>query len=142
MNLNQLSPSVKRKGKKRVGRGPSSGIGKFSGRGNNGQKSRSGASISPSFEGGQTPYFRRIPKKGFSNHPFKKEYTIINLDVLETFYEDGETVNFESLKAKKIIKGRDALIKILGKGTLTKSLIFNVDKISSSAKEKIDAIKG
>ncbi|HCB63843.1 MAG TPA: 50S ribosomal protein L15 [Fusobacteria bacterium] len=137
MNLNELKPTIARRSRKRVGRGESSGYGKFSGRGNNGQRSRSGGSINPSFEGGQTPYFRRIPKKGFSNYPFKKSFSVINLSDIEMKYSDGETVNRETLISKNILKRKSDLIKILALGSFTKKVKFDVDKISDSAKDKI-----
>lgn len=141
MKLNELKPAVTRRLRKRVGRGESSGYGKFSSRGSNGQKSRTGSSISPGFEGGQTPFFRRIPKKGFSNHPFKEIYAVVNVCDLEERYKDKETVNRESLIEKGLLK-RKLKIKILGNGEITKSLKIDVDKISASAKEKILSAKG
>ena len=93
--------------------------------------------INPSFEGGQTPYFRRIPKKGFSNYPFKKSFSVINLSDIEMKYSDGETVNRETLISKNILKRKSDLIKILALGSFTKKVKFDVDKISDSAKDKI-----
>ena len=97
MELNELRPSVPRKARKRVGRGESSGLGKTAGKGSNGQKSRSGAGLKPGFEGGQMPIIRRTPKRGFSNYPFKKEYAIINLDVLNRFEEGTVAVSYTHL---------------------------------------------
>lgn len=143
MNLNNIKPASGSKRKsKRVGRGESSGWGKFSGRGNNGQKARSGASLHPAFEGGQTPYFRRIPKKGFSNHPFKDIFSEVNLVSIEERFSEGETVNKESLIAKGIVRRRSLKVKILGRGELTKKLTVVADKFSKSAQEKIEAAKG
>lgn len=141
MNLKSLKPSVVKKSRKRVGRGESSGWGKFSGRGNNGQRSRSGGSINPTFEGGQTPYFRRIAKKGFSNHPFKVEYNIVNLSDIERVFKAGEIVNRDSLVEKGLVNSK-GYIKVLGQGELKKKLSFDVDKISASAREKIISSKG
>lgn len=142
MKINEIKSSAPKTNRKRVGRGPSSKIGKTSGRGRDGQRSRSGGSIPLSFEGGQTTYFRRIPKKGFSNHPFKKVYSVFNLDQIEGKYLDGETVNRESLISKGLLRRKRDLIKILSEGDLTKSLKFDVDKISKVASDKIKAASG
>ncbi len=127
---------------KRVGRGSSSGLGTTAGKGNKGQQSRSGKS-GPyvGFEGGQMPLYRRIAHRGFSNAPFKKEYFTINLRELDAKYSDGETVDRESLTAKGLLK-KDSLIKVLGDGEITKKLTVNVDKISASAKEKVEKAGG
>ncbi len=127
--------------KKRVGRGPGSGLGKTCGKGHKGQNSRSGGGVKPGFEGGQMPLIRRLPKRGFKN-PFKKIYNIVNLSTLEEKYVEGETVSFETLLSKKIVKKPLDGIKILGNGELTKKLKFSVDKVSTSAKEKIIAAGG
>lgn len=142
MKLNELKPAVPNRAKKRVGRGESSGWGKFAGRGNNGQRSRSGGSMNPAFEGGQTPYFRRIPKKGFSNFPFKKIFSTFNLAEIEQRYESGETVNRVSLIEKGLLRRKNNMIKILGMGDFSKKLTFDVDAISKSAVEKITKAKG
>lgn len=134
--MSQLSSlqykSGSKKHKKRVGRGTSSGWGKTCGRGHKGQKSRSGGTKGPRFEGGQTPLYRRLPKRGFKNYPFKKVYAVINLSDLNQF--DGE-VNKEVLK----IPG---LLKILGAGEISKALKVSADKFSKTAKEKIEAAGG
>ena len=127
--------------KKRVGRGPGSGLGKTCGKGHKGQNSRSGGGVKPGFEGGQMPLIRRLPKRGFKN-PFKKIYNIVNLSTLEEKYGEGETVSFETLLSKKIVKKPLDGVKILGNGDLTKKLKFSVDKVSTSAKEKIIAAGG
>ncbi len=119
-----------------VGRGNGS-KGRSSGRGHDGQNSRSGGGVRPGFEGGQMPLYRRIAHKGFSNHPFKKVYKVFNLDELNTRFNDGETVSIESLKAKKMLKNRENLVKILGNGELTKRLVISVGNLSANAKEKI-----
>lgn len=143
MKLNELKPSVgSTKDRKRVGRGESSGHGKYAGRGNSGQKSRSGGSISLSFEGGQTPFFRRVPKKGFSNFPFKELYSEVNVEELEEKFNDGDIVNKETLMEKRIVRRKKLKVKILGRGDLNKKLIVTVDKVSGSAKEKIENAKG
>jgi len=119
-----------------VGRGNGS-KGRSSGRGHDGQNSRSGGGVRPGFEGGQMPLYRRIAHKGFSNHPFKKVYKVFNLDELNIRFNDGETVSIESLKAKKMLRNRDNLVKILGDGELTKRLVISVGNLSANAKEKI-----
>lgn len=126
----------------RVGRGDSAGKGSTCGRGDKGQNSRSGGGVRPGFEGGQMPLFRRIARKGFSNYPFKKEFIILNLESLERNFADGDTVSMETLKNKKLIKKTSPDVKILGKGELTKKLIVEVEKISGSAREKIEKAGG
>lgn len=128
--------------KKIVGRGSSSGLGTTSGRGNKGQQSRSGGKTYVGFEGGQMPLFRRIARRGFSNYPFRKEYAVFNLKDLATKFADGDTVNAETLKAKGLLKKSGMLIKILGQGDSLKNLTFVVDKVSGSAKEKIEKAGG
>ena len=114
MELNELRPSVPRKARKRVGRGESSGLGKTAGKGSNGQKSRAGGGTKPGFEGGQMPIIRRTPKRGFSNYPFKKEYAIINLDVLNRF-EEGTVVTPELLLETGLVSKLLDGLKGLGK---------------------------
>lgn len=142
MRLNELSPSVPRKNRKRVGRGNSSGWGKSAGKGSNGQNSRAGGGVKPYFEGGQMPIYRRVPKRGFSNAIFKKEYTLLSLDLLNNF-EDGEVVSIETLFDKFLVKSikKDG-IKILGNGELTKKLTVKAHKVSKSAKAAIEAKGG
>lgn len=137
------APEGANKKPKRVGRGSSSGLGTTAGKGNKGQQSRSGKGTPyVGFEGGQMPLYRRIAQRGFSNSPFKKEFAIINLVDLEEKYADGETVNRTSLKEKglvgKIVDG----IKVLGNGEISKKLTVEVEKISASAKEKIEKAGG
>lgn len=137
------APEGANKKPKRVGRGSSSGLGTTAGKGNKGQQSRSGKGTPyVGFEGGQMPLYRRIAQRGFSNSPFKKEFAIINLVDLEAKYADGETVNRTSLKEKglvgKIVDG----IKVLGNGEISKKLTVEVEKISASAKEKIEKTGG
>lgn len=127
--------------KKRVGRGIGSGHGKTSTKGEKGQTSRSGDSKMPArFEGGQTPFIQRIPKRGFRNIS-KKEYEIINLKVLEERFNDGEEVNPEKLVQIGLVK-KGQLVKVLGEGELTKKLIVKAHGFSNSAKEKIEAKGG
>jgi large subunit ribosomal protein L15 len=125
-----------------VGRGNSARRGRTSGKGNNGQNARSGGGVRPGFEGGQMPLYRRIARRGFSNYPFKKEYLAVNLDLIEKKFNDGETVSLETLRERKLVKGKNAAVKILANGELTKKLTFQVDQVSSAAKEKIEKAGG
>ena len=137
MKLHELEKNIgATHAKKRVGRGPGSGLGKTSGRGQKGQKARSGGSINPVFEGGQLPLYRRIPKRGFSNHMFKTTYAVINLDTLNVF-EDGTVVTPALLKDAGIIKNQLDGIKVLGTGKLEKKITIQASKFSTSAMEKI-----
>jgi ribosomal protein L15 len=128
--------------RKILGRGSSSGWGKTAGKGNKGQKARSGGKVYAGFEGGQMPLYRRLAKKGFSNYPFSKEYMVINLSVIEGRFDDGETVDNVSLNKKGLLKKVDSMVKILGDGELTKKLSFNVSAVSASAKSKIEKTGG
>ena len=123
--------------KKIVGRGPGSGSGKTSGRGQKGQNARSGGGVSPVFEGGQLPLYRRLPKRGFSNHKFKVVYATINVGELNVF-EDGTVVTPALLKEKGIVKKQLNGIKILGNGTLEKKLTIQAHRFSKSALKKIE----
>ncbi|MBQ4024112.1 MAG: 50S ribosomal protein L15 [Treponema sp.] len=137
------APQGANRPKRRVGRGSSSGLGSTAGKGNKGQQSRSGSAVPyVGFEGGQMPLYRRIARRGFSNARFKKEFSIFNLKQLDEKYADGETVNRESLKAKGLLSKNKTLIKILGDGDITKKLNIDVDKVSASAKEKIEKVGG
>ena len=129
--------------KKRVGRGHGSGHGKTSGRGQKGQKARSGwkGGTRPGFEGGQTPLYMRFPKRGFSNAPFKKEYAIVNVKDLEERFEDGAVITPEVLREVGLVK-KKLPVKILGDGELTKKLTVKAHKFSASAKAKIEAAFG
>jgi len=143
LGLNNIeSPAGAHKDKKRVGRGPGSGHGKTSTRGNKGQKSRSGYSAKRGFEGGQMPLQRRLPKRGFTNI-FKKEWTEVNLTTLESRFNAGETVTPEALVAHGIVtKLAAAGVVVLGEGTLTKALNVRVQRFSKVAQEKITAAGG
>lgn len=136
------APEGANKKKRIVGRGSSSGRGTTAGKGNKGQQSRSGGKTYVGFEGGQMPLYRRIAHRGFSNYPFKKEYDVINIALLEEKYSADETVNKETLVAKGLINKTSSLIKILGTGDLTKKLTVEVDKVSASAKAKIEKAGG
>ncbi len=141
LKLNTLSPSEgARKNKKRVGRGQGSGLGKTAGRGHKGARSRSGYTAKPGFEGGQMPLHRRLPKRGFTNI-FKKEYALVSLSDLDRF-EAGSVVNRQALLEAGVIKKKDNLVKVLANGEITKSITLEVDKISGSARAKIEAAGG
>ena len=131
-----------RKRKFRVGRGPGSGLGKTCGRGQKGQKSRSGVSFRPYFEGGQMPNVRRLPKRGFNNKVFQTVYAPINVATLEKLFQDGETVEPKSLEEKGLLKHRTAGVKILGSGELKHKLTVRAHAFSRSAEEKIKAAGG
>jgi large subunit ribosomal protein L15 len=135
------APRGGNKQKRRLGRGIGSGRGKTAGKGHKGQNARSGGGVRPGFEGGQMPLFRRVARRGFSNYPFKREYTIINLSDLSGF-SSGDKVTRETLLKKGLIKKRDGQIKLLGKGEINKKLEIEVDKISSNAKDKISKAGG
>ena len=138
MKLHELEKNIgATHAKKRVGHGPGSGLGKTSGRGQKGQKARSGGSINPVFEGGQLPLYRRLPKRGFRNYPFKKEYAVINLSDLNVF-EDGTVVTPALLKERGIVKKQLSGIKVLGEGQLEKKLTVQAHKFSKSAIDKIN----
>ncbi len=126
---------------KRVGRGPGSGHGKTATRGHKGQKSRSGSSLRPGFEGGQMPFFRRLPKRGFTNE-FKKQWAEVNLDVLDARFEAGAEVTPEILHERGIIKKIGDGVVILGRGELTKPLRVRAHRFSASARQKILAAGG
>lgn len=134
-----------RRKKKRVGRGPSSGHGKTSGRGHKGQKARSGGSVRPTFEGGQTPLAKKLPYsrgRGFKNFDFKIEYSVVNIGDLESLAKSVVEITPEVLVDHGLIRGNARLIKILGNGELTRSLSVNAHKFSASAKKKIEASGG
>ncbi|MBP1919110.1 50S ribosomal protein L15 [Youngiibacter multivorans] len=141
MKLHELKPAAgSRKAPKRVGRGTGSGLGKQAGKGMKGQKSRSGGGVRPGFEGGQMPLYRRIPKRGFTNI-FAKEYVEVNVDRLNIF-ENGAEITEEVLLKRGVVSKIVDGVKILGNGTLEKSLTVKATKFSKSAMEKIEAAGG
>lgn len=143
MQLNQLKPGRgANKDRKRRGRGTGSGQGTTGGRGNKGQNARKSGQVRQGFEGGQMPLIRRIPKRGFNNARFATVYEIVNLAEIEARFEAGETVNAETLKARRLVHCNEDGIKILGDGELSKKLTFEVDKVSKSAEEKIKKAGG
>ncbi len=139
MQLHDVHQGIhRRKKRKRVGRGTGSGHGKTSSKGHKGHASRQGFKLSPLFEGGQMPLARRIPKRGFFNGKFKKEYAIVNLDDLELRFEAGAVVNEAAMRARGLVKGQEFDgIKVLGDGTPTKALEVHATKFSASAAEKL-----
>ena len=141
MGLHKLKPATGAvRGRKRVGRGPGSGLGKTSGRGEKGQKSRSGFSRKPGFEGGQMPLHRRVPKRGFTNI-WRKEYAEVNLDRLEVF-DAGTIVTPELLIERGIVRKLRDGVKILAGGDLTKALTVRAHKFSAKAQEKLAGLGG
>lgn len=131
--LNKLLRLVKPR--KRIGRGGDRGG--TSGKGHKGQKARSGGKVKIQFEGGQMPLTRRLPKRGFTNAPFKKFFEILNLSSLQKFFKENEVVNKDLLVKKGLIASKKSLVKILAKGSLSKKLIVHADSVSKGAKESI-----
>ena len=141
-DFNLHAPKGAHKRRRIVGRGQGSGLGTTAGKGNKGQQSRSGGKTYPGFEGGQMPLYRRIPHRGFTNTSFKKDWQVVNIRDLDVKFEKGETVDGATLVARGLVKKADGLIKVLGMGDLTKSLVVSVDKVSAQAKEKIEKAGG
>ncbi len=138
MQINDLKPARgSNRERKRLGRGTGSGQGTSAGRGTKGQNARKSGQVRQGFEGGQMPLVRRIPKRGFNNAQFATVYETVNLGYVADRFEEGETVNAESLKARGLIRGNKDGVKVLGDGELAKKLVFEVDKLSRSAAEKI-----
>jgi large subunit ribosomal protein L15 len=127
---------------KRIGRGKGSGHGKTSGRGHKGCGQRSGGGVRATYEGGQMPLFRRIPKRGFSNFNFARRYEIVNVSQLELNFDDGSTINAETLVNAGLVDNLKSKIKILGDGQLTKKLEVTAQKFSKSAEQKISGCGG
>jgi large subunit ribosomal protein L15 len=142
MRLHNLQPRPgSRHRTKRLGCGESSGHGKTSGKGHKGQKARSGGSIRLGFEGGQMPLIRRLPKRGFNNAAFHKHYAVVNVSDLNAF-KAGTVVNEQLLRESNLVRGHFVGIKILGEGELKHDLEVQADKISASAREKIEKAGG
>jgi len=143
LGLHNLRPTPgARKREKRIGRGYGSGHGGHeSTRGNKGQKSRSGGGVRPTFEGGQTPFWMRFPKRGFKN-PLRIEYAIVNVGTLDKHFQAGEVVTPEALLSRGIVKDLKDGLKVLGAGELTKALTVRAHKFSKTAREKIEAAGG
>ena len=141
MNLDNI-PTIKgaTRPTKRLGRGEGSGHGKTSGKGHKGQKARSGGGIRIGFEGGQMPLYRKLPRRGFNNFNFKKTFQLINVDQLDRL--NGDIVDRASLVAAGLIRDNDEPVKLLGDGDVNKAFTVNVDKVSASAREKIEKAGG
>jgi len=143
MRLHNLAPRPGAKHRrKRLGCGESSGHGKTSGRGHKGQRARSGGSVRLGFEGGQMPLIRRLPKRGFNNTDFKPVYAVVNLDSLEERFEAGAKIDETVLRSIRLVHGRNDGIKLLARGTVTKSFSVEVDKASAAAREKLEKAGG
>lgn len=142
MKLETLPKSKEAASRKRVGRGPGSGMGKTSTRGEKGQLARSGGSVPAWFQGGQSPLYRRLPKRGFNNARFETKYATINLDELNKYFNDGDVVTPEVLKERGIVKKQLSGIKVLANGTLEKKITVKAQRFSSTAVTKIEAAGG
>ncbi len=143
MMIHEITSLVERhKDRKRVGRGRGSGLGKTSGRGHKGAKSRSGWSEKLAREGGQLAYFRRIPKRGFSNKNFATRYSVVNVRDLQKHFADGETVSADSLIAKGLVRDEALPVKVLGCGELSRRLTVRAGQVSAAAREKIEKAGG
>ena len=142
MKLHELHPAEGSvKNRKRIGRGPGSGTGKTSGKGHKGQNARSGGGVRPGYEGGQTPLYKRLPKRGFTNI-HAHEYAIVNLGDINALFEAGSVVDLEALKKVGLVKKEHEGVKILGNGELDKALTIKAAKFSKSAVEKISKAGG
>ena len=142
MKLHELSPAAgSTKEHFRKGRGAGSGNGKTAGKGHKGQNARSGGGVRPGFEGGQLPLYRKLPKRGFTNH-LAKQYAIVNLDTLENKYAAGAVIDIDTLINDKVIKNKFDGLKVLANGEITKAITVKAAVFSASAKEKIEAAGG
>ena len=141
MKLHELSPAAgSTRPNFRKGRGAGSGNGKTAGKGHKGQNARSGGGVRPGFEGGQLPLYRKLPKRGFTNH-FAKQYAIVNVETLDR-YESGAVIDIDTLINDKVIKNRFDGLKVLANGEITKAITVKAAVFSASAKEKIEAAGG
>ena len=141
MNLNEMKPTEgARSNRKRIGRGLGSGTGKTAGKGNKGQNARSGGGVAIGFEGGQTPFFKKMPKRGFTNYT-RKEYAVVNVEDLNKFDNDV-TVDYTALKAAGLVKKHLDGVKVLGTGKLEKKLTVKAEKFSKSAQKAIEEAGG
>ena len=141
MKLHELSPAAgSTRPNFRKGRGAGSGNGKTAGKGHKGQNARSGGGVRPGFEGGQLPLYRKLPKRGFTNH-FAKQYAIVNIETLDR-YESGAVIDIDTLINDKVIKNRFDGLKVLANGEITKAITVKAAVFSASAKEKIEAAGG
>ena len=142
MKLHELSPAAgSTKANFRKGRGAGSGNGKTAGKGHKGQNARSGGGVRPGFEGGQLPLYRKLPKRGFTNH-FAKQYAIVNLDTLENKYAAGAVIDIDTLINDKVIKNKFDGLKVLANGEITKAITVKAERFSATAKEAIEKAGG
>jgi len=142
MDLRSLKPAPgSTQARKRVGRGPGSGLGKTSGRGHKGRGARSGGNTPPGYEGGQNPLQRRLPKRGFTN-PTRQEYNIVNLRELESYFDAGTIVDREALDGKGLLRKKRLPVKILGDGAISKAFTVRADRFSKGAKERLESAGG
>lgn len=139
---NLIAPKGARSKPKRLGRGESSGHGKTSGRGHKGQKARKSGNVRVGFEGGQNPFARRVPKHGFSNYPFRKEYHGVNLSAISERFESGSVVDLAALLASGLVRKSSARVKVLGSGECEGKFTVRVHAISESAAKKIESAGG
>lgn len=143
MQLHNYSPNPGAKKRvKRLGCGESSGHGKTSCKGHKGQKARSGSGTRVGFEGGQMPLHRRLPKRGFNNHDFRDVFGVVNVGDLDGHFEAGAVINEETLRESGLLNGRCDKVKLLGDGEVEKAFTIEVDKVSASAREKIEKAGG
>ncbi|GJM22180.1 MAG: 50S ribosomal protein L15 [Planctomycetota bacterium] len=143
MNLQDVkAPGTAHRRKRRVGRGPGSGWGCTAGRGNKGQGQRAGSGGKPAFEGGQMPLARRLPKRGFTNALFKTVYAIVNVSDLEKAFPEGGAIDLTAVKSKNLVKKKASTLKILGKGELKVAMQVKADRVSETARQKIEAAGG
>ncbi len=143
MMIHEITNKVpKHKARKRLGRGRASGVGKTSGRGHKGAGSRAGFKRRPAFEGGQMSLLRRLPKRGFTNYHFRKDYHIVNVALLNDRFEDGATVDLDALLEIGLVRDKTCPLKVLGHGEIKKKLAITAGKCSDSAKAKIEAAGG
>jgi large subunit ribosomal protein L15 len=136
------SPEGATRSRKILGRGRGTGRGKTSGKGHKGQNARAGGGVRVGFEGGQMPLYRRIARRGFSNYPFKKQYVVVSVGQISKLYENGETVDLETLTEKNLIKKSETLVKILSDGEIDKKVTVKGVKVSRAAAEKIVSAGG
>ncbi|MFD2255275.1 50S ribosomal protein L15 [Luteolibacter algae] len=143
MELHNLSPNPGAKHRvKRLGAGESSGRGKTAGKGNKGQKARSGSGTRVGFEGGQMPLHRRLPKRGFNNYDFRDKFIVVNVGDLDNRFEAGATIDEKALREVGLVNGPCDRIKLLGDGEVEKSFTVTFDKVSATAREKIEKAGG
>ncbi len=143
MNLSDVRTAyIPRRRKRRKGRGIGSGLGKTCGRGHKGQQSRSGGGVRPGFEGGQTVLYRRLPKRGFNNARFRKQFAIVNVSQLEAAFEDGAVVDVAAIREARLVNAKLGPVKVLGGGELKTKLTVTAQAFSGSARAKIEAAGG